>query len=121
MKLIIQDAEACQNKVVPAVVYNFQQWISITDPIVLKEDFTKLLALSGYHVLNYVEHLFPNGGYTSLWLLAESHLAIHSFIDDQKTYIELSGCNKEMNEKFRKAFSNRFKGLVVGEKSNTTD
>ena len=121
MKLINQDTAVCENKVVPAVVYNFQQWISITDPIVLKEDFTKLLALSGYHVLSNVEHMFPNGGYTSLWLLAESHLAIHTFIDEQKTYIELSGCNKEMNEKFREAFFSRFKGLVVGEKSNPTD
>ena len=97
-----------ENKEVQAVVYNFQQWISVTDPSDLKNEFTELLSFSGYHVLNFMEHFFPNGGYTCLWLLAESHLAIHTFISDNKTYIELTGCNKAMNEKFRKAFEKIF-------------
>lgn len=103
----------CENKMVAAEVYNFQMWINITEPDVLKEAFSGLLAFSGYHVLNYMEHLFPNGGFTSLWLLAESHLAIHTFIEDQKTYIELSGCNKEMNLIFREAFSVKFGNQIV--------
>jgi S-adenosylmethionine decarboxylase len=102
-----------KNKVVPAEVYNFQEWISVTDPDVLKDAFSTLLDHSGYHVLNYMEHLFPNGGFTSLWLLAESHLAIHTFIEEQKTYIELSGCNMEMNKKFRKAFLLKFENQIV--------
>ena len=40
-----------ENKEVQAVVYNFQQWISVTDPSNLKNEFTELLSLSGYHVL----------------------------------------------------------------------
>jgi len=108
----------CENKVVPAEVYSFQIWISETDPKILKDAFSVLLNYSGYHVLNFVEHLFPNGGYTSLWLLAESHLAIHTFIEEQKTYIELSGCNKEMNKKFREAFYLKFENLVVEGKTN---
>jgi len=97
-----------ENKEVQAIVYNFQQWITITDPSCLKKEFNELLSLSGYHVLNFIEHFFPNGGYTCLWLLAESHLAIHTFITDKKTYIELTGCNKTMNEVFRKAFEKKF-------------
>jgi len=97
-----------ENKEVEAVVYNFQEWITITDPDELKKEFNGLLAFSGYHVLNFMEYVFPNGGYTCLWLLSESHLAIHTFISDKKTYIELSGCNKEMNVKFRKAFNEKF-------------
>ncbi len=96
------------NKEVKAVVYNFQEWISITDPAQLKNEFNELLAFSGYHVLNFMEYEFPNGGYTCLWLLSESHLAIHTFISDKKPYIELSGCNETMNEKFRKAFKEKF-------------
>lgn len=103
-----QNMGIVENKEVEAVVYNFQQWISITEPAVLKKDFTELLSLSGYHVLNFIEHFFSNGGYTALWLLAESHLAIHTFINDNKTYIELSGCNKLMNEKFRNAFDTKY-------------
>ena len=108
-----------ENKEVHAVVYNFQQWISVTDPSVLKDDFTELLSSSGYNVLNFIEHLFPNGGYTCLWLLAESHLAIHTFIADNKTYIELSGCNKTMNEKFRNAFDLKFAEHLIQNSNNT--
>ncbi len=97
-----------KNKEVKAVVYNFQQWITVTDPLELKREFENLLSVSGYHVLNFMEHLFPNGGYTCLWLLSESHLAIHTFIAENKTYIELTGCNKAMNKKFREAFEKKY-------------
>lgn len=102
-----------ENKEVQAVVYNFQQWISITDPADLKKEFNELLNFSGYHVLNFMEYVFPNGGYTCLWLLSESHLAIHTFISDKKTYIELTGCNKTMNKKFRKAFNEKFEKNLI--------
>ncbi len=102
-----------ENKEVKAVVYNFQEWISITDPNDLKTEFDELLAFSGYHVLNFMEYIFENGGYTCLWLLSESHLAIHTFISDKKTYIELTGCNKAMNERFRKAFNEKFEKNLI--------
>ena len=108
IEMIEQNTIITKNKEVQAVVYNFQQWISITDPSILKKEFEGFLSLSGYHVLNFVEHFFPNGGYTCLWLLSESHLAIHTFIANKKTYIELTGCNKTMNKKFREAFETRF-------------
>jgi len=101
-----------ENKEVKAAIYNFQQWISITDPTALRTSFNNILARSGYKVLNFTEHLFPNGGYTCIWLLAESHLAIHTFISENKTYIELSSCNKEMNILFKDEFIKKFEKLV---------
>lgn len=103
-----QNSIVLENKEVEAVVYNLQEWIPVTDPVVLKAEFSALLDHSGYHVLNFMEHHFPNGGYTCIWLLAESHLAIHTFIAEGKTYIELSGCNKAMNIKFRTAFNDKY-------------
>jgi len=97
-----------ENKEVKAAMYNFQEWITITNSVVLKAEFNSLLELSGYKVLNFIEHNFPNGGYTCLWLLAESHLAIHTFIAEGKTYVELSGCNKNMSKVFREEFNSRF-------------
>lgn len=108
-----QNNTIIENIEVEAVVYNFQQWISLTEPKVLEKEFSELLSISGYRVLNFMEHHFPNGGYTCLWLLAESHLAIHTFISDGKTYIELSGCNKVMNEKFRSAFAVHFEKFII--------
>ncbi len=108
-----QNNTIIENVEVKAVVYNFQQWIMITEPKVLETEFSELLSISGYRVLNFIEHHFPNGGYTCLWLLAESHLAIHTFIGDGKTYIELSGCNEQMNKTFRSEFKKRFAKFIT--------
>ena len=94
-----------ENREVEAAIYNIQGWVNIIDPVVLKNNFEKLLEKAGFHVLNFMEHHFPNGGYTSIWLLAESHLAIHSFVADGKSYIELSGCNKTMTDTFAEEFN----------------
>ncbi len=83
-----------------AEIYNHQEWMPITDSKILVERLSTILEQSGYTVLNFVEHHFEPQGYTSLWLLAESHLALHTFPENGRSYIELSGCRKEMNEKF---------------------
>ncbi|MEL7222709.1 MAG: S-adenosylmethionine decarboxylase, partial [Bacteroidota bacterium] len=43
---------------------------------------------------------FEPQGWTGIWLLAESHLAIHTFPEARKTYIELSSCNRQMYDDF---------------------
>lgn len=53
-----------------------------------------------------MEQHFPNGGYTALWLLAESHLAVHTFPESKATYLELSGCNESKTEAFKAALEN---------------
>ena len=85
-----------------AEIYNYRDWLPVTDPDKLVEKLSELLEVSGYTVLNFVEHHFEPEGYTSLWLLSESHLALHTFPEKQKSYLELSGCRKEMNEEFVK-------------------
>ncbi len=110
---INKDINILENKTIKASIYNFKRWIDITDPEILYNSLSRLLEMTGYHVLNHIEHHFPNGGYTCLWLLAESHLAAHTFIEDNKTYIELSGCNKEMNDKFIIEFDNLFKNSLI--------
>ena len=77
-----------------AKIYNYQSWIEETDPTRLKERFDSLLNQSGFGVLQVVEHHFNPFGYTALFLLSESHLAIHTFPEEQTTYIELSSCVK---------------------------
>ena len=81
-------------------IYNHRDWVSETNPELLVKQMNRLLELSGYTVVNFVEHHFQPQGYTSIWLLAESHLAVHTFPEQNKTYIELSGCKKSMNELF---------------------
>ena len=83
-----------------AKIWNFNMWITITDPKALREQYDAMLPAAGFHVLDTLEHHFKPYGYTALYLLCESHFAIHTFPEEDKTYIELSSCNKEYFDKF---------------------
>jgi S-adenosylmethionine/arginine decarboxylase-like enzyme len=57
-----------------------------------------MLLSSNFKVLKRVSHNFSPYGFTALFLLSESHLAIHTFPEENKTYIELSSCvEKQFN------------------------
>ncbi len=84
-----------------AQIYNYQEWISECIPANLKEHFHQRLILSGFTIISFSEHFFENQGYTCFWLLAESHLAIHTFPEEHKTYVELSSCNSEKLYRFK--------------------
>lgn len=84
-----------------AKIYNFNDWIEETRPEILTERFDELIALAGFTVLDTIEHHFEPHGFTKLYLLAESHFAIHTFPEERKTYIELSSCNFVMYLRFK--------------------
>ncbi len=75
-----------------AQIYNYSIWLEETNPAVLKETLTDALAAAGFNVLEITEHHFTPHGYTALWLLSESHLAVHTFPEHNSTYLELSSC-----------------------------
>lgn len=76
-----------------AKIYNLSGWIKETDPHKLKKNYSDLLGLSGFEILSFQEHYFDPIGYTALWLLGESHFAVHTFPEENKSYFELSSCN----------------------------
>lgn len=88
-------------KILEAKIHNLRFWVSNCDPNSLQTVFQKYLEEVGFLILNYSDHHFPKQGYTAFWLLAESHLALHTFSDKGYTYVELSSCNKGKSEKFR--------------------
>jgi len=83
-----------------AKIDNYSGWITDCNPKSLKIDFEQMLLASGFGIINFMEYHFDPQGYTGLWLISESHFAIHTFPEEHKTYIELSSCNTEMYEKF---------------------
>ena len=87
-----------------AQIHNFAVWINETRPAALKENFSSLLTNSGFEVLEVVEKHFEPYGYTALFLLSESHFAIHTFPEHEETYIELSSCVLEPFNKFIKNY-----------------
>ncbi len=46
-------------------------------------------------VVGFSEVCFQPHGYTAVWLLAESHFALHTFPEEGRTYCELSSCNRQ--------------------------
>lgn len=85
-----------------AQIFNLRFWVRSIDPKILKRAFDKILDETDFNILKFSEHHFPVKGYTALWLLAESHLAVHTFPDNGWTYVELSGCNKHKTHAFKR-------------------
>lgn len=83
-----------------AQIDNYSGWVDDIDPNSLKTDFELILRKSGFGIINFIEHHFEPYGYTGLWLISESHFAIHTFPEESKTYIELSSCNRDMYNDF---------------------
>lgn len=82
-------------------IYNKSYWITETDPEVLKKAYEEILKQSGFTTLGFIEYQFQPEGYTAIFLLAESHFAIHTFPEEGKTYIELSSCTEEYFNNFK--------------------
>lgn len=91
-------------------MYNYNTWIKYIKEEVLIKNLEEMLLKSGFTIIDKVEHFFEKQGYTGLWLLAESHFAIHTFPENNKIYIEISSCVKEyfdiFLEKLNKYISN---------------
>lgn len=89
-----------------AKMNNFQCWINSSDERFLENTFEKILIKSNFSILGKVKHYFKPYGFTCLWLLGESHFAIHTFPEKNKTYIELSSCVDKPFNLFNKIFKN---------------
>ncbi len=76
--------------------------ISQLSKYVLFVIFTALLNESGFKILFFKDYYYQPFGYSAFWLLSESHFAIHTFPEDNKTYIQLSSCNKQYYLYFKK-------------------
>lgn len=85
-----------------AKIWNLQIWTPLTDERTLSHELEKMLAYSGFNIIDRVGHAFTPYGYTALWLLGESHLAYHSFPEQGRTYIELSSCIEDKYDTFCK-------------------
>ena len=92
-------------KALDAQMFHYEQWITQIKPEELKKDIEQLLNYCEFTIVNFTEHFFPVKGYTAVWLLAESHLAIHTFPDKHKTYLQISSCNDMKLEMLKEQLS----------------
>ena len=87
-------------------MYNYRDWIAYEDEKKFVIKCEKMLIQSGFTILNKIEQYFTPVGYTGLFLLSESHFAIHSFPEENKIYIELSSCVEKYYNSFLKKINN---------------
>ncbi len=90
------------------LIHRYVSYIALTDPVEIKQIGNELLSQCEYQVLNFMEHHFSPEGYTCIWLLGESHLAIHTFPEKGSSYVELSSCNEEKNKQFKVLLESKF-------------
>lgn len=100
-----------------AKIDNFSSWVPRSDSQLLKNEIEALVVESGFTVLNFMDHQFDPQGYTAVWLLAESHCALHTFPEEGKSYVEISSCNTDLFVNFISAF-NSYQKRVQAEKDN---
>lgn len=81
-------------------MFNYNGWIEETNPHKICKHFNSLLLQSGFNILKKVSYHFKPYGFTGLWLLSESHFAVHTFPEENKSYIELSSCVEKQFNKF---------------------
>ena len=93
-----------------AQIWNKNWWIEETREKVLDTALDTLVRRAGFKVLDTLEHEFKPFGYTKLWLLAESHLAVHTFPEEGKAYVEISSCNVGFFDAFVVGMDELFKG-----------
>lgn len=84
-----------------AKMFNHEQWLPITSVQIVRQQIEKYIVESGFNIVGFSEHNFPVKGYTCVWLLAESHLAIHTFPDDSMSYLQISSCNRKKLNRFK--------------------
>ena len=73
-------------------IENWSAIVNGSDERYLVTLLSNTLKDANFTVLDYSSHQFENFGFTSLWLLGESHLALHTFPENNNAYIELSSC-----------------------------
>lgn len=84
-----------------AKINNYKFWTTETRPDFLMGHYKKMLLDAGFHIRQETHEFFYPYGFTALFLLSESHLAIHTFPEENKTYIELSSCVDAPFQKFK--------------------
>lgn len=94
-----------------AEIFEYSGWFTCTDDIQFARELDRLVKISGHTVIHYKEHLFEPQGLTALWLLAESHLAMHTWPEEQKAYVQLSSCSNGKFDVLTQELAKAFKAV----------
>ncbi len=91
-----------------AEVFNIKCWVNQYEPQAIKTTMQSLLEKCDFEILGFMDHHFLPQGYTCIWLLGESHLAIHTYPEHRKSYVELTSCVKVKNDQFQNLLNDKY-------------
>lgn len=83
-----------------AKMYNWNSWTNECRPDILMSKYKTMLLDSGFTIRQSLAEFFDPFGFTAIFLLSESHFAIHTFPEENKTYLELTSCVEPQYKKF---------------------
>ncbi len=89
-------------------IFVYSWYSKIVDRDAIGAELQNILVRSGLHILDTVEHDFVPQGYTKIFLLAESHLAVHTFPEKGVSWIELASCSEEKFNSFVRLIADSF-------------
>lgn len=95
-----------------AKIWNEADFITGIEDKHIKDFFESLLIKSGFNICGFMDKVFTPQGYTAIWLLCESHLAVHTFPEKKKIYYELASCNKKKYIKFCNLINNNYRNII---------
>lgn len=95
-------------------IYNLRLWLALTSHEEIAPIIEQFLKEAGYGIVGFSEHHFTPQGYTCTWLLSESHCALHTFPEEDRSYIELSGCSEAKSAAFTERISSLWKEYISG-------
>lgn len=91
-----------------AQIYEIAYWVDAYEPKELKKTLDAIINQANFTCLGFIDNTFSPQGYTGLWLLAESHLAVHTFPEEAKSYVQLSCCSEAKYQAFLSLFQQQF-------------
>ena len=74
-------------------------YTSTTDIDVLNSEIESMLKHASFSVLSETDYRFDPLGYTKLFLLAESHFAVHTWPEHNVSWLEIASCIEEKYNK----------------------
>jgi len=73
---------------------------------ILKKEAENIIKKSGFKIIKSCSHKFGNGGVSLVFLVSESHVAVHTWPENNSLNIDIFFCNytKDNSKKGEKAF-----------------
>jgi S-adenosylmethionine decarboxylase proenzyme len=67
----------------------------LLDAVMLSSHMRRALEAAKATVIDSTFHIFPNGGFTAVFMLAQSHASIHTYPEHGSCFVDFFTCGKD--------------------------